>query len=214
VIALMDHFGLSRASLFGHDRGGRVAYRLALDHPERVARLAVLDIVPTLDTWEAMDAAFAMSCYHWMFLAQPSPVPEQLIAGAPIAYLEHTLASWTATKSLAAFSPAALAYYRAAMAQPERIAAMCDDYRAGWFVDRLHDEADRAAGKRIGCPVLALWGKAGLPAGAVEEGATPLSVWRQWATDADGAAIAASHFIPEENPAATIAALRAFLSER
>jgi haloacetate dehalogenase len=193
----------------------RVGYRLALDHPGNLTRLAVLDIVPTLSMWQGMDALYGMRAYHWFFLAQPRPMPETLIAAAPIAYLEHTLASWTARKSLDAFAPQALEHYRANFARPERIAACCEDYRAGWLVDRRLDEADRAAGRTIGCPVMALWGGAGFPAertGAESEEASPLTIWRQWADGVSGHPIDAGHFIVEENPAETLDRLMPFLS--
>jgi haloacetate dehalogenase len=211
IVELMEQLGHAQFALVGHDRGGRAAYRLALDHPGRLSKLAVLDIVPTINTWEAMDAAFAMDCYHWFFLAQPSPLPETLIGTAPVAYLDHTLASWTAAKNLSAFSPGALAHYRAAFSVPDRIAALCEDYRAGWGLDRARDQADREKGNKIKCPMLALWGSVGLPAGAVDIGTTPLSVWKNWADHVEGEPITAGHFLVEENPSATLEALRRFL---
>jgi haloacetate dehalogenase len=146
--------------------------------------------------------------YHWLFLAQPAPLPERLIAGDPSFYVDHTLASWTKARSLAAFDPRALAHYRAAFNDPARIHAACEDYRAGAHADFDHDAADRAAGRRITAPVLVLWGAAGLaPAGE-----TPLDVWRQWASEVAGAPIDSGHFLAEENPAATAAALAAFFA--
>ncbi|ADZ71843.1 alpha/beta fold hydrolase [Polymorphum gilvum] len=207
MVAVMDRLGHRRFAVCGHDRGARVGYRLALDHPERVARIAVLDILPTWDYWRKMDRAFALRVYHWAFLSQPAPMPERLIAGDAVGYLEHTLASWTAAKNLTTFAPEALAHYRAAYVQPERIRAMCDDYRAGAFVDFEHDAADRAAGRRIAAPLLALWGGTGIAQGAD----TPLDVWRQWADDASGEAIDSGHFVAEENPAALLALLVPFL---
>jgi haloacetate dehalogenase len=213
IVALVEELGHVKFALAGHDRGGRVAYRLALDHPGRLSRLAVLDIVPTAVMWSGMDAAFAMRVYHWLFLAQPKPLPETLIGAAPVAYLDHTLASWTAKRDLSAFSTGALAHYRATFAVPERIAACCDDYRAGWGIDRALDEADRAAGRRIECPLLALWGKAGLPADAVGPESSPLTVWREWSSDVEGGPIDAGHFLVEENPSATLAALQEFFAQ-
>lgn len=206
ALALMRALGFARFRLAGHDRGGRVAYRLALDHPQCVEAIAVLDITPTAEMWAGMDAARAMQVYHWLFLAQPAPMPERLIAGDPIAWLDHTLASWTATKTLACFGDAALAHYRAFFRHPARIHACCEDYRAGATLDRAADEADRAAGRRIGPSLLALWGAAGIPAA----GASPLDVWSGWAGDARGAAIESGHFLPEENPQATRDALLGF----
>ena len=210
IIDVMEELGHAQFALAGHDRGARVGYRLALDHPGRLSRLAVLDIVPTAEMWAGMDAALAWRVYHWTFLAQPRPMPETLIAGGSTAYLDHTLASWTASRSLKAFSPGALAHYRSNFAVPERIAAACEDYRAGFGIDRALDEADRAAGNKITCPLLVLWGNAGLPADAVDAKSTPLDVWRTWATDVRGEAIAGGHFLPEEAPAETLAKLRAF----
>jgi haloacetate dehalogenase len=205
--ALMAKLGYDRFSVAGHDRGARVAYRLALDHPEAVARLAVLDIVPTLEMWRGMDAARAMQTYHWMFLAQPEPLPETLIGGAPRAYIDHTLASWTAARTLAPFGPA-LDEYRAAFAQPERIHAMCEDYRAGATFDVSADETDLANGRRIRAPLLALWGAHGIPAA----GSSPLDVWRGWAVNVAGEGLDAGHFLPEEAPEATARALISFFS--
>jgi len=206
LVQAMEALGHTRFNLCGHDRGARVSYRLALDHPDRVEKLALLDIVTTLDTWESMDAAAAMKTYHWPFLAQPHPLPETLIAADPVYYLEHTLASWTKTKSLAAFDPRALDHYRAFFAKPERIHACCEDYRAGWTCDREADAADRAAGKRIAAPLLSIWGDAGIPAG----GPSPIDVWRNWADDVRGGPVASGHFLCEEAPETASEELLAF----
>ncbi len=206
IVEAMAALGHDRFDVAGHDRGGRVAYRMALDHPATVARLAVLDILPTCEYWERMNHAFAMKIYHWPFLAQPAPLPEKLIGGAPDYFIRHTLASWTAKGDLSAFDAEALESYCAQARDPAQLTAMCDDYRAGEGVDNDHDRADRDAGRRIDCPTLALWGGAGIAAGA----STPLDTWRAWCRDVRGEAIDAGHFIPEENPDATIAALDAF----
>jgi haloacetate dehalogenase len=158
--------------------------------------------------WRGMGAARAMAIYHWLFLAQPEPLPETLIGGASREYVDHTLASWTKAKSLEAFDPRALAHYRAFFAEPARIHACCEDYRAGATLDWRYDEADLAAGRTIDIPVLALWGDAGLPA----QGENPLDVWRRWAPRAQGRAIDAGHFLPEEAPEATAEALVEFLA--
>ncbi len=207
AIAVMEQLGHIRFSLVGHDRGARVAYRLALDHPERLDRLALIDIIPTAARWQALNAAEALKAYHWTFLAQPEPMPETLIGGAAPFYVDFTLASWTAAKDLSAFDPRALAHYRAAFNEPSRIHAACEDYRAGATLDRAADEADQAAGKKIAVPVLVLWGGRGLGGG----GASTLDVWRQWAHNLLGQPIAGGHFLPEENPEATLEALLAFL---
>jgi haloacetate dehalogenase len=204
--ALMASLGFSRFNVCGHDRGGRVAYRLALDWQEAVEKIAVLDIVPTGAMWAGMGARMAMTTYHWMFLAQPAPLPEKLIGADPLFYLDWTLASWTRDRSLACFPPASLAAYRAALTRPQNISAYCEDYRAGATLDRAYDEEDRAAGREIAAPLLALWGDAGIPA----EGVSPLDVWRDWARDVRGHAIPCGHFLPEEAPRETLAALLAF----
>ncbi len=207
AIAVMEALGHVRFAVVGHDRGGRVAYRLALDHPGRLSKLAVLDIMPTSDMWSGMDAGRAMQVYHWLFLAQLEPMPETLIGKAPTDYLEHTLASWTADKNLGCFDPRAMDHYRASFNEPSRIHAACEDYRAGATIDRALDEADRTAGHTIDIPLLALWGDAGLPA----KGASPLELWRKWGTHVTGQALKSGHFLPEEAPKPTLEALLAFL---
>jgi haloacetate dehalogenase len=206
MVAVMAALGHERFDVAGHDRGGRVGYRLALDHPGCVDKLAVLDIVPTHTMWHDLTATSAMKTYHWMFLAQPEPFPETLIGARPMYYLDHTIASWTKTQSLDAFDPRALEHYRAFFSEPDRIHATCEDYRAGQTYDLAADEADVAAGKRIACPLLALWGAAGIPAG----GLSPLDIWRNWADDVRGGAIDSGHFLAEENPEATAKDLLAF----
>jgi haloacetate dehalogenase len=208
VVAVMETLGHVRFGVVGHDRGARVGYRLALDHPGRVDRLAVLDIIPTLLMWERMDAKRAMQVYHWQFLAQPEPFPETMIGRDPIYYLEWTLASWTGDKSLRAFDRRALDHYRAFFNDPARIHACCQDYRAGATLDLASDKEDRDAGKTILSPVLALWGAKGIPA----EGASPLDDWRStFAPKAEGRQVTSGHFIPEENPADLLAGLLPFL---
>jgi haloacetate dehalogenase len=212
-VALMKSLGYNSFAIVGHDRGGRVAYRLALDHPGAVKCLTVLDIVPTHAMWHGMERKLAMTVYHWLFLAQPEPLPEMLIDRNPTGYLDYTLASWTKTKDLSAFDPEALAEYRLHYATPEHVHATCDDYRAGATIDLAHDEADRAAGRKIACPALVLTGDAGIPAhhGDTIETKSPLSTWREWCSDVRGGAIDSGHFIPEENPEALMAQLLPFL---
>jgi haloacetate dehalogenase len=211
VTAVMDALGHSHFTCIGHDRGARVAYRLALDHPGRVDRLALIDIVPTLSMWEGMNAGRAMQVYHWTFLAQPEPMPETLIGPASRFWLDQTLASWTAAKSLAPFDPRALAHYHAFFNDPAHLHATCEDYRAGATIDLAHDRESQAAGQHILCPTLVLWGQAGIPAA----GASPLDIWRAtFAPQAQGQGIAGGHFLPEENAGDTLAALEAFLAGR
>ncbi len=208
LVALMSGLGHRRFAVAGHDRGARVGYRMALDHPEAVSCLALLDIVPTHAMWHNFTVRLAMKTYHWLFLAQPNPLPEMLIERAPIAYLDYTLASWTKAKDLSAFDGQALAEYRLHYAIPEHIHATCNDYRAGATCDLTADEADRAAGRKIACPTLALWGTAGIPS-AFED---PLEIWRQWCGQVEGHGIDSGHFIAEENPDATLAHLVPFLA--
>lgn len=196
LVELMDGLGYEKFSLAGHDRGGRVSYRMALDHPERLSKVAVLDILPTYDYWQRMNHAFALKIYHWAFLAQPAPFPENLIAASAASFLDHTLASWTAAKDLSAFHPDALAHYHAFFRQPERIAATCEDYRAGATIDFEHDEADIKGGRKISVPLLSVWGGTGI----AQAGETPLDVWRRWAHEVEGSAIDGGHFVAEENP--------------
>lgn len=207
ALAVMTALGHERFRLVGHDRGGRVAYRLAYDHPERIERFATIDIVPTAAMFDAMNAKSALNKYHWLFLAQAAPFPETLIGASALFFLEHTLASWTAAKDLSAFDARALDHYRAAFTPPERIHAACEDYRAGAGLDRAHDEADRTAGRKIKVPQLALWGAGGIPA----SGVSPLEIWKGWSQDVSGHPIASGHFVPEENSAALVEALVDFL---
>jgi len=206
MVSVMETLGHSSFALAGHDRGARVAYRLALDHPDTVKKLAVLDILPTHDYWQRMDREFALKIYHWAFLAQPAPFPEQLISASAIPFLEHTLASWTASKSLAPFSAGALNHYRAMFADPARVAATCEDYRAGATVDVRHDAEDLAQDRRILAPTLALWGETGI----AQSGDTPLTVWQRWCRTCTGAGIPGGHFLPEEAPDAVVKALLGF----
>ena len=209
MIAAMQALGHERFAVVGHDRGARVAYRMTFDHPDAITRLAVLDILPTYDYWTSMNWQLGLSIYHWMFLAQPYPMPETLIAGAPDYYLEHTIASWTAAKDLTAFDPRALAAYRASFGQRARQHAACEDYRAGATIDMAQDTADREAGRRIACPVCVLYGTSGI----ADKAATPVSGWTVWADDVRGTGIDSGHFMVEENPRATLQALLPFLTE-
>lgn len=207
MVAVMDALGHGRFTVAGHDRGGRVAYRMALDHPAAVSRLLVLDIIMTAHVWRGMDWRIAIRSYHWPFLAQPHPLPETLIATDPQFYADHTIASWSLRKDLSAFHPGALAHYRALLADPLRVRAVCEDYRAGATIDRELDEVDLAGERRITCPLLALWGKAYVGSSA----ASPIDLWREIADDVRGEEIPAGHFLAEEAPEATLAAILAFL---
>ncbi|GAA1319022.1 alpha/beta hydrolase [Pseudonocardia xinjiangensis] len=197
-VAVMAALGFGEFAVAGHDRGARCAYRLALDHPEVVTALAVLDILPTADVFAGVDAAFARSAWHWFFLAQPGDLPERLIAADPDAFFLR------GTDGV--FAPEALAAFRAAYRRPEVVHAMCQDYRAGATVDVADDEADRGR-RRIACPTLVLWGSRG-PLGRVPD---VLDGWRQWAPAATGRSLDCGHYLAEERPAETLAALRDLL---
>ncbi|MDG3041034.1 alpha/beta fold hydrolase [Roseicyclus marinus] len=204
VVGLMEALGLGRAHVIGHDRGARVAYRMALDHPGRVDRLGIVEIVPTADFWAAWSAELALKAYHWTFLAQPAPLPENLIGADGAGYVARTLASWTLASDLSPFSPEALDSYLRQAGDPARVAAMCADYRAGATIDRALDEADRAAGRKIAAPVRFVWGRHGFPARTGD----PLGIWRHWAEDVTGAEIdGCGHFAMEEAPDAFLAAM-------
>ena len=209
MVEIMEAAGFVRFGVAGHDRGGRVGYRLALDHPGRAAKLAVLDIVPTYNMWHSMDWKMALKVWHWPFLAQAEPLPEMLIGKAPVEYWNWKAAGWTKAKDLSCFDPRALAHYHAFFQDPLRIHAVCEDYRAGATGDLTDDEADRAAGNKIACPVLALWGGVGI----ANETSGPLKIWREWANDVRGEPIDSGHFLCEENPDATAAALLKFFAE-
>jgi haloacetate dehalogenase len=197
MVELMEKLGHIRFRLAGHDRGGRVSYRLALDHPQRLEKLSTLDIIPTYDMWHGIDAKLAFRIWHWTFLALPASFPEEVIGRDPVAFWDRKGAPGTGSKSLSKFDPRALAHYHAFFSDPLRIHATCEDYRAGRTTDLKNDEADRAAGKKIACPLLVLWGAAGIPSEAESD---PLATWREWATDVRGFAVDCGHYLPEESP--------------
>src|SRR6267378_4043907 len=207
-VAVMDRLGFPRFSVAGHDRGGRVAYRLALDHPERVRRTVVLDVIPTEEAWKRADARFALAFWPWSLLAQPEPLPERLLAAAPEAVVDDALGAWGSPPAV--FSPEVWAAYVEALRDPARVHAICEEYRAAATCDREHDRADRRAGRRIDGPVLALWSDNGaLNSWYAEEGG-PLALWRSWADEVQGHSVHAGHFFPEEIPDETAEALIAF----
>ena len=200
MIEVLQSLGFDRFAVVGHDRGGRVAYRMTLDHPERIERIAVLDIIPTGEHFRRAEMSFGLGYWHWFFLAQPHPFPERVIGADPDAFYFH--------RGRSMFTPEALAEYRRSYSDPATIHAMCEDYRAAASYDFNLDEADRKAGKRIRCPVLALWGANGNLPGWYDV----LEVWRAWADDVRGHALDCGHYLPEEAPDATLDALRLFLT--
>ncbi|HWK85408.1 MAG TPA: alpha/beta hydrolase [Caldimonas sp.] len=210
MAALMRGLGHERFAVAGHDRGGRVAHRLALDHPDRVERLAVIDIVPTLDMYDMTEMRFASYYYHWFFLIQPQPLPERMIGGDPSFFLRWCLGGFGA-KSLAQIEPEALAEYDRCFCRADTIHASCEDYRASAGIDLEHDRASREAGEKIACDTLVLWGEHGV----VGKLYAPLVLWRaQCAGKLEGKAMNAAHFIPEEQPDETARRLRDFLLAR
>ena len=195
MAALMAHLGCETFFLAGHDRGARVAHRLALDHPDRVRKLAVLDIIPTLEHFERADMAFGLGYYHWFWFAQPHPFPESLINSAPEAWFHAHTAREPKDKNF--FHPDALADYLAAVRQPAMIEAMCEDYRAAASIDLDHDRASRAAGQTLACDLLVLWGGRGKIAAWYD----PLTIWRAYcARQVFGEAIPTGHYLAEEAP--------------
>lgn len=204
LVELMGKLGFERFSVIGHDRGGRVAYRMALDHPDVVKRLGVLNIVLTVDQFERMAEGAALEYWPWFFLAQPPPFAERVLAASAEYVVRDILGSWTASPD--AISPEATEVYVRAFT-PETIPGMCADYRASFHIDRQMDAADREAGRRIDCPVLVHWGA---EEDAMSDG--PMDVWRHWADDVRGDPVCSGHFILEEAPEGLVAWLRAFLA--
>jgi haloacetate dehalogenase len=208
MVTVMERLGFPRFSVAGHDRGGRVAYRMALDHPERVDRLAVLDILPTETTWERADARLALAFWPWSLLAQPEPLPERILVAAAEAIVDDALGEWGSPAAV--FPLAVRAAYVEALRDPSHAHAICEEYRAAATIDREHDRADRATGRRIVCPILALWSARGaLDTWYVEESG-PLALWRAWGEDVQGHALNAGHFFPDEAPDQTADALSRF----
>jgi haloacetate dehalogenase len=203
LVELTERLGFGRFAVVGHDRGGRVAYRMALDHPDRVERLGVLNIVPTVDQFERMAEEASLDYYPWYLLAQPPPFAERIVAASAEYFLRHTLSSWAATPD--AITPEATDRYLRAFT-PETISNMCADYRASFHIDRPMDAEDRRAGRRIGCPVLVHWG---VEEGAMSDG--PLSLWRRWADAVEGGPLPSGHFIPEEAPEPLTVSLQSFM---
>ena len=201
-VGLMDRLGHDTFDVVGHDRGGRVGYRMALDHPEAVRRLTVMDVVPTGEVWARADDRFALGYWHWAFLAQPHPVPERLIAQDPDFFFFDAEFGG----AIRGFPPRAVTEYLRCARDPAAIEAMCEDYRAGATCDRRCDDEDRAAGRRISCPVQVLWAGRG----ALGSWYDTLAVWRAWADDVRGRALDCGHFMTEERPDEVRAAIREF----
>ena len=209
ALAVMDALGRDRFFLCGHDRGGRVAHRLAMDHPGRVDKLCVIDIAPTLDMYNATNMAFASAYYHWFHLIQPSPLPETMIGGNAVAYLHAKLGGW-GSSGLSYIEPEALIEYERCFCTPEAIHAACEDYRASAGIDLVHDRESRTRGEKIVCDTQVLWGERGV----VQKLFDPLALWQaQCSGIVSGHAMPAGHFIPEELPLETAHALQQFFGE-
>ena len=206
MVDVMDTLGVTSFFVCGHDRGGRVAHRLALDHSQRVRRLCVIDIAPTLDMYAATDMAFARAYYHWFHLIQPQPLPEMMIGGNPLFYLHAKLGGW-GSSGLGHIEPAALAEYERCFCQAQTIHAMCEDYRASAGIDLEHDRESRALSEKIACDTLVLWGERGV----VQRMFEPLALWQaQCLGQVSGQAMPSGHFIPEELPQQTATQLLGF----
>jgi haloacetate dehalogenase len=205
LAGLMADLGFERYAVVGHDRGGRVAHRLAADHEDRVVKLAVLDIAPTEHMYRLTDMEFATGYYHWFFLIQPADMPERMIGSDPEFYMRRKMGHWSADGSV--FDDAAMAEYIRCFSMPETIHGSCEDYRAAATVDLVHDREDMAAGRKLACPVLALWGSKGLVARKFDV----LAAWRERAGDVSGGPVECGHFLAEESPEDTFVRLRDFL---
>lgn len=206
-VAVMTSLGFDSFAVVGHDRGARVGHRMALDHPDRVTKLAVLDIVPTRHIFETVGKDLATAYYHWFFFIQPYDLPETLIGADPVYYLRKKLGGWGT--SLDTFAPEALAEYERCF-DAATIHASCEDYRAAASIDLVHDEADWQEGRRVECPVLALWGGRGV----MERTYDVEAIWREYARDVRGRPIDAGHFLAEERPEETAQELAHFLDEK
>jgi len=208
VVELMQTLGHDRFFVAGHDRGGRIAHRLAIDHPDRVLRLMTLDIVPTIVHFEHADMAFGLGYYHWFWFAQPHPLPEDVICGSTDAWFRaHTSRE---PKPPGFFKPEALADYMAAVRTREMITGMCEDYRAAASIDMEHDRASREARDRIRCPLHVLWGDKGKIGLWYED---PLEIWRAYCDGpVSGGSVPTGHYLAEEDPAAVIAEMKAFFA--
>jgi haloacetate dehalogenase len=207
LVEVMARLGFPRFSLVGHDRGGRVAYRLALDHPEQVDRLAVFDVVPISEAWGHADAKFAMTYWPWSLLSQKAPLPETYLTSAPEAVFHNPFGEGS-------FGADILGEYLETFRDPARAHAICEEYRAAATLDVEHDDEDRGRARRITCPMLHLWATGGPLDTFYGHQGGPLGIWRNWADRVSGQAVAGGHFFPEENPLQTAELLAKFLAAR
>ena len=204
-VEVMEALGYPTFRVLAHDRGARVAHRMAVDHPERVLRLATLDIAPTLAMYEQTNLAFATQYFHWFFLIRPFPFPETLIAADPELYLKHTLGGRSA--GLTPFTAEAYAEYARCIRNPRTIHGLCEDYRASAGIDLDQDREDLARGRKVQCPMLALWGGRGVVGKVVD----PLAEWHKVALNVQGKSLDCGHYLAEEAPEAVLAEVLPFL---
>jgi haloacetate dehalogenase len=207
LVEVMAKLGFSRFSVVGHDRGGRVSYRLTLDHPEQVDRLAVFDVVPISEAWGHADAKFAMTYWPWSLLSQKAPLPETYLTGAPEAVFHNPFGEGS-------FGADILGEYLETFRDPARVHAICEEYRAAATLDIEHDQEDQRRSRRITCPMLHLWATGGPLDTFYGHQGGPLGIWRDWADRVTGQAVTGGHFFPEENPVQTAELLATFLSAR
>ncbi len=210
LLEAMVAIGFNRFAVAGHDRGGRVGYRMALDHPNAVIRLAVLDVLPIAEVWRRADDRLVLTFWPFSLLAQPAPLPEQLILGAPHAVIDNALSQWGADARV--FSPEVREDYIRAISDPAHVHSICDEYRAAASIDREHDEADEAADRMINCPVCVLWSSGGPLDAWYAEHDGPIGIWRRIAPVVSGEAMPGGHFFPEVFPLETGTKLARFLS--
>jgi len=205
LVGVMEKLGFPTFTLIGHDRGGRVSYRMALDHPKNIERIAVFDVIPILEAWNRCDARFAQTYWPWILLSQKAPLPESYLLGAPKAAFDNPFGHGS-------FGTEILEEYVSNYRDPARVHGICEEYRAAATVDVEHDRADKVASKRIQCPMLHLWAEGGPLDTFYEKDGGPLGIWRQWAPRAQGQPMKGGHFFPEENPDDTAVLVKQFLS--
>lgn len=210
LVEAMHLLGYDRFAVVGHDRGGRVSYRMAFDHPSVVTHVAVLDVIPTAEVWKRVDAHLMLAFWPFSLLAQPAPLPERLICATREAIVDNALDHWGSPNS--AFSRDVRQAYYDALLDPKHVHAICEEYRAAASIDLQHDNVDAQAGRLIACPLLALWSDTGGLATWYQDSGGPLGIWKRWAKDVRGQTVRGGHFFPEETPSDTAALLHHFLT--